>query len=183
LSEEPDNGGVCNDELYSKSNLGIILLLLRLLMSREVRAAFALQGNRHSHTPDDAKVHRCTRYSDAGRRQGALDDARLQLDDTRPGPGCSKRKIRGKPVSGPHANSLVDYGLECIARQEATLRHFNHGLRLSQTGIVVQELCAGYGCRDDGSWPALQGSYCGYHKGCSCGMEEEDADSGESEKV
>lgn len=59
---------------------------------------------------------------------------------------------------------------KCIARQMAALRHFNYGLQLAQMGVVVHELYAEKDWRDKKSWPALQGSDCGLHKGCSCGV-------------
>jgi hypothetical protein len=59
---------------------------------------------------------------------------------------------------------------KCIARQNAALRHFNHGLQLAQTGVVVRELYTDDNWRDKKTWPALQGSDCGLYKGCSCGV-------------
>ena len=59
---------------------------------------------------------------------------------------------------------------KCIARQKAALRHFNYGLQLAQTGVVVRELYSVEGWRFKKTWPILQGSDCGLCKGCSCGV-------------
>jgi hypothetical protein len=58
---------------------------------------------------------------------------------------------------------------KCIVRQKAALRHFNHGLQLAQKGVVVRELYTEEDWRDKETWPVLQGSDCGFDKGCSCG--------------
>jgi hypothetical protein len=63
-----------------------------------------------------------------------------------------------------------------IARQTAALRHFNHGLRLAQAGVVVHELYTNKDWREKDSWPTLQGSDCGFHKGCSCGVKDVEAE-------
>jgi hypothetical protein len=67
-----------------------------------------------------------------------------------------------------------------IAQQMAALRHFNHGLHLAQTGLVVHELYTEKNWRDKDSWPALQGSNCGLQKGCSCGVKHGEADTDKS---
>lgn len=76
-----------------------------------------------------------------------------------------------KSLSERHHNARA-----CISRQKSALRHFNHGLRLAQTGVVVQELYTEKGWRNKKTWPALQGSDCGYDKGCSCGVSEVEPD-------
>jgi hypothetical protein len=68
-----------------------------------------------------------------------------------------------------------------ITRQVAALRHFNHGLHLAQTGVVVHELYTKKDWRKDETWPALQGSDCGFHKGCSCGVKRGEAETDKSE--
>jgi hypothetical protein len=59
---------------------------------------------------------------------------------------------------------------KCIARQRAAIRHFNHGLKLAQTGVVVRELYTDKDWREKETWPALERSDCGFDKGCSCGV-------------
>ena len=59
-----------------------------------------------------------------------------------------------------------------IARQKAALRHFNHGLQLGKTGVVVRELYTDADWREKETWPVLLGSVCGLRKGCSCGVEK-----------
>ena len=61
-------------------------------------------------------------------------------------------------------------------RQMAALRHFNHGLQLAQTGVVVRELYIDENWRENETWPALQGSDCGLNKGCSCGGGDDEPD-------
>jgi len=56
-----------------------------------------------------------------------------------------------------------------VTRHKASLRHFNHGLQLAQTGVVIRELYTEKAWRDKETWPVLQGSDCGFDKGCSCG--------------
>jgi hypothetical protein len=75
----------------------------------------------------------------------------------------------------------ADHIRECIAHQKAALRHFNHGLHLAQTGLVVHELYTEKNWRDKDSWPALQGSDCGLHKGCSCGVRHVETETDGSE--
>lgn len=73
--------------------------------------------------------------------------------------------------SGPYRNGSRDnHARECIARQAAALRHFNYGLQLAQSGVVVRELYTVEGWRNKETWPVLQGSDCGIRKGCSCGV-------------
>jgi hypothetical protein len=80
-----------------------------------------------------------------------------------------------------HPQFKIDHIRECIARQVAALRHFNHGLQLAQTGLVVHELYTEKNWREKDSWPTLQGSDCGLHKGCSCGVEHVEAETDENE--
>jgi hypothetical protein len=70
---------------------------------------------------------------------------------------------------------------DVISRQTAALRHFNHGLRLAQTGVVVRELYTEKDWREEVSWPALQGSDCGLYNGCSCGVKRGEAETDKSE--
>lgn len=59
-----------------------------------------------------------------------------------------------------------------LNEQKAVLKHLNHGLRLAQKGMVVRELFGQDDWRDDETWPVLQGSDCGFGKGCTCGRDE-----------
>jgi hypothetical protein len=77
-------------------------------------------------------------------------------------------RVMAKKTPGLHARYFQV--AKCIIRQMAALRHFNHSLQLAQTGVVVHELYAEKDWRDKKTWPALQGSDCGSHKGCSCGV-------------
>ena len=60
-----------------------------------------------------------------------------------------------------------------VNQKKAALKHLNHGLRIAQKGAVVRELFDGPDWRKEESWPVLEGSDCGFNKGCSCGPDEE----------
>ena len=81
---------------------------------------------------------------------------------------CDRYMATGTPSFYPrYAESA-----KCIARQKAALRHFNYGLQLAQSGVVVRELYTEEDWRDKKTWPVVQGSDCGLEKGCSCGVSE-----------
>lgn len=77
-------------------------------------------------------------------------------------------QIMAKRTPGLHHKYFQN--AKCIARQMAALRHFNYGLQLAQTGVVVRELYTVEDWREQETWPVLQGSDCGIRKGCSCGV-------------
>jgi hypothetical protein len=62
------------------------------------------------------------------------------------------------------------------ARWVDAYRHFSHGLQMAQHGTVHREL---YNLKDwygDNLWPVLDGSDCGFSKGCTCGQSEDGPD-------
>lgn len=60
-----------------------------------------------------------------------------------------------------------------VESKAAALKHLNHGLQLAQQGMVVHELFAGRDWREDNLWPVLQGSDCGFSRGCRCGSNKD----------
>lgn len=66
-----------------------------------------------------------------------------------------------------------EHELQSFRRNNAALKHLNHGLQLAQKGVVVHELFAGGNWRERMDWPKLEGSDCGLIKGCSCGPSDD----------
>jgi len=71
-----------------------------------------------------------------------------------------------------HSSPQYKDARKFIYRRMAALRHFNHGLQLAQTGVVVRELYTDVDWREKETWPVLQGSACGLRKGCSCRVDK-----------
>lgn len=73
-------------------------------------------------------------------------------------------------IIGEHCDSSMK---AYVNKKKAAVKHLNYGLRLAQKGVVVRGLFDGPDWRKEEAWPVLEGSDCGFSKGCSCGPDEE----------
>lgn len=158
----------------TETGLGGTLLLIRRLKGLRKLHLLAKFRNLHHRTVNVASSEEFVDAFDVSRLKdaktlftlrGVADIKVLDLDlvDAEE----DSDRVMAKKTPGLHARYFQV--AKCIARQMAAVRHFNHGLQLAQTGVVVRELYTDEDWRDKESWPVLQGSDCGFHKGCSCG--------------